>query len=201
MKRFTTAAVLFFVISMTLAASTVMAATVYSNLDFSDNNPSAGQVINNVSITDTGSQYSINMLLNGTPFAGTSYSVLMSSASDGVFLEPSYSLDANAYNEAGRRGTAVLKVSFSGTDYSSSNPGLSFFHSTTDKTLTWIIDKNILFSGANFWFAGQSYKTGDLNTIYSQTKVAATPIPSAAWLLGTGILGLVGLSRRRRSAA
>lgn len=32
------------------------------------------------------------------------------------------------------------------------------------------------------------------------SKVSAVPVPAAAWLMGSGLLGLAGLARRRRSA-
>jgi hypothetical protein len=30
------------------------------------------------------------------------------------------------------------------------------------------------------------------------TNVAAVPVPAAAWLFGSGLLGLIGVARRRR---
>jgi len=33
---------------------------------------------------------------------------------------------------------------------------------------------------------------------YTNTAVTPTPIPGAVWLLGSGLLGLVGLKRRMR---
>jgi hypothetical protein len=76
------------------------------------------------------------------------------------------------------------------------------------KTLEWKVkdgngSKHI---GNSFtWWAGpmlpgdhSAKKTYDLtNATLAPSNPTATPIPSAAWLLGSGIIGLVGLKRRR----
>jgi hypothetical protein len=43
--------------------------------------------------------------------------------------------------------------------------------------------------------------TFDGNTLSFTGESAAVPIPAAAWLFGSGLLGLLGISRRRRDAA
>lgn len=65
------------------------------------------------------------------------------------------------------------------------------------KTLEWWFkdghwDRNIgnLFTG---WAA-----TLHLDDCTPTKPVSATPIPSAAWLLGSGVLALIGLKRRNR---
>lgn len=40
--------------------------------------------------------------------------------------------------------------------------------------------------------------TGTAQVIAPQAKVTPTPIPAAAWLLGSGIMGLVGIRRKRQ---
>jgi hypothetical protein len=41
-----------------------------------------------------------------------------------------------------------------------------------------------------------------VTSVYSFTvgKFSAIPLPPAAWLLGSGLLGLIGTARRRRTA-
>jgi hypothetical protein len=39
---------------------------------------------------------------------------------------------------------------------------------------------------------------GELLTNFTPTQVNVVPIPAAAWLFGSGVVGLIGLSRRRK---
>lgn len=61
---------------------------------------------------------------------------------------------------------------------------------------------------ANFWSWGlDGYSVpidfGNLNGVSVSTKLkppAVVPVPAAAWLFGTALIGLFGLSRRRKAA-
>lgn len=54
-------------------------------------------------------------------------------------------------------------------------------------------------TGDGFWFLSTS---GDLTyNIASSGGTAPVPLPAAVWLLGSGLLGMAGIGRRRRNAA
>ena len=54
----------------------------------------------------------------------------------------------------------------------------------------------------NFYSGGQDQNSRGLNMLALAVRpgdVAAVPVPAAAWLLGSGLLGLIGVARRRPS--
>ena len=68
-------------------------------------------------------------------------------------------------------------------------------------TLEWRVKdgKGVKHIGNAFtWWAGTMRPgEGSAKRTYDLTNATITPIPSAAWLLGSGIIGLIGLKRRR----
>ena len=48
--------------------------------------------------------------------------------------------------------------------------------------------------GGENWLAGEIF----VDDVY--LGVAAVPVPAAAWLFGSGLVGLIGLARRRKAA-
>ncbi|MBI5576029.1 MAG: hypothetical protein HY896_06655 [Deltaproteobacteria bacterium] len=68
--------------------------------------------------------------------------------------------------------------------------------SANGSSLTWTIGKDQLAS--SFSWLGATFGTG--GTFYDKSSVAATPIPNAVWLFGSGVVALVGIKRRRRKA-
>ena len=80
---------------------------------------------------------------------------------------------------------------------------LDLFVSTSDPMLSAMIDAtntaSLFFTlpagmtGINVYDAGQM-TIDDLSWV----TTSAVPVPAAAWLFGSGLLGLVGISRRKR---
>jgi hypothetical protein len=68
------------------------------------------------------------------------------------------------------------------------------------KTLEWWFkdghwDRHI---GISFTGWAATLPLGDHHNVIETNHVSATPIPNAAWLLGSGVLALIGLKRRNR---
>jgi hypothetical protein len=54
---------------------------------------------------------------------------------------------------------------------------------------------------ANLYNSGCLYRNcGSLEFSISNATVSAVPVPAAAWLLGSGLLGLIGVARKRKAA-
>ena len=73
----------------------------------------------------------------------------------------------------------------------------AYERSGDSKTLEWKIKFFDGFPNAYYYLGATSMVNSTETTIKDTTDVAAVPIPSAVWLLGTGLIGLVGLKRRQ----
>ena len=200
MKNSTLFASLVLVVSMFFATASAFAVPTWSSYQNSTNYGALdGQQVNSVTISLTSdNKYNITMALGRAPVIGTTYSVLLGN-SPSVFSNPNYYVDATASSKY-----SSFAVSF-GAGNITNNSFLQFApYWDGNKTLSWMVSKNDLFGGNDFWFAGQSKPTYGLarkpDAIFSTTKVTATPIPGVAWLLGSGILGLMSLRRRSKDS-
>ena len=81
-----------------------------------------------------------------------------------------------------------------GTDYAFD--GVKF--ERNGKYLDWAIPKDQL--PDTFSWVAATFHSSTL-TLLDKSNAVTTPIPSAAWLLGSGIIGLIGLKRRRSNKA
>ncbi len=63
-----------------------------------------------------------------------------------------------------------------------------------DGGASWSGDTSVTLIGAN------SYAVGFINGTVLEVDVQVIPVPAAVWLFGSGLLGLVGIARRRKTA-
>jgi hypothetical protein len=54
--------------------------------------------------------------------------------------------------------------------------------------------------GANIWVDSTGFGAANPSFIGGSAQISAVPVPAAVWLFGSGLIGLVGIARRRRSA-
>ena len=81
-----------------------------------------------------------------------------------------------------------------------------FLESTAlDQRIFWFVPA----FGSDSLFASQKISTGDFNGIYEPgaggnlqigRRVSEVPVPAAVWLFGSGLLGLIGVARRKKAA-
>lgn len=90
-------------------------------------------------------------------------------------------------------GEVLTAASF--RDGSSLTPIVSEI-STDGKTLEWKIPLGLIDS-RTFSFYGETIRLGVHN---DRTDSATVPLPGAAWLLGSGVVALVGLKRRKNGS-
>ncbi len=68
-----------------------------------------------------------------------------------------------------------------------------------DNGANWLTDSNVASAGINAYTV--SFETGN-NIIQVDVQVIpAIPVPAAVWLFGSGLLGLVGIARRKALVA
>ena len=49
-------------------------------------------------------------------------------------------------------------------------------------------------------FYSETFEASPTNFFVDDVSISAVPVPAAAWLFGSGLLGLAGISRRKKAA-
>jgi hypothetical protein len=172
----------------------------------------------------------VEISINLTRLACVGYCVDGSIDHDPEFLlrDGSYLVGAVASNDNGGQGSTIA-WSVSGTRTSASslftNAGYPNIGDSVDIYVTFTLDNNYTEVGISYLAgsgtttsttklnirddldfvllrdndAGEQYQINSL-TFTSSAIPAAVPIPSALWLFGSGLLGLIGVAKRRGAA-
>lgn len=69
--------------------------------------------------------------------------------------------------------------------------------SSSDNGLTWSDAFSTYELAANTNMYNLTFSTGTVLSIDATPEVQAVPVPAAAWLFGTGLIGIVGVARRK----
>jgi hypothetical protein len=142
-----------------------------------------------------GISFDHTLSFNGTTDRGFNSTAVNATASEMAYLFLNELGNLSAFNTAGvaQAGSGLINsgpfANFQSAPYWS---GAEFpFTSTTDFDHAW------LFSNAN-GAQGSGFKND--NTRFYALAVAPVPVPGAVWLMGSAIVGLMGLNRKRAVA-
>lgn len=91
-----------------------------------------------------------------------------------------------------KSGQIITGQNFSG----SLGSALNFYDITTTSGHKSVISPYANATGDGYWFLSTS---GDLTYNVPYTNSSPVPLPPAVWLLGSGLLGMAGIARRRRA--
>lgn len=180
-----------------LASTPVVAAPLYSQWDsvnpmiidpLNDDAPS-GADITGIRYASVAGDHFFRMDVNGQiPLPGFTYTLYASNtpiSSEYIFSGTS-----------GINNTGIISFTKTFTNLTDSDDSTSRFRYTNNNTgsffLEWSLQDDTALNNI-FYLAG---KTSVGSTPIDTTSVAPTPIPGAAWLFVSGILGLIGIRRK-----
>jgi hypothetical protein len=178
------------------------------SVTYGDNDTDASSIVTNPPI-------SADYLFTGLPYGGTltdgsiTINTLGANSQVGFGNDDSMGDDAAIINDLYGSGSTTLGTV---ADTWSADS----FNSTYNFGLTLYSLDTSLYSGLDFQSVPPALNTTDFaifyieevdsqdNTIFLATgiisSITAVPIPGAFWLFGSGLLGLIGIARRRRTA-
>jgi hypothetical protein len=94
---------------------------------------------------------------------------------------------------------SLAAPAFGGTPGGNSTFSLGLFSDEGGSTPLYnLIGINNSVAGTLFTIDLNNDGTASVQTLANEASVTPTPIPAAAWLLGSGLMGLVGLRRRKQ---
>ena len=88
------------------------------------------------------------------------------------------------------------------TIWNTTNIGTVALGTNPSGTLPLITDTTVDLTNGDIGIGGSPMEAGPFggyNANFDMTTLTVVPIPAAAWLFGSGLLGLVGIARRRRN--
>ncbi len=125
--------------------------------------------------------------ISALPSTGLSFNALVTSIEINIagILFDTTPNDARAPANDGMI-TGILNAARNGFT-SSANPGLTlFFRTSGGSPFDWVVNDN-----------NGIVRSGSGTESYSVIQLTSVPVPAAIWLLGSGLIGLVGLRRRQ----
>lgn len=129
----------------------------------------------------------VGFWINSKPFQGASYP-------NSLVPFPLAGVDLIVSTDYSGTGGIPFLLNWEGSWQSKSDGGLMF--AQTGNILEWKINDTYL-NGPFDWWAATIMPGSSPATTYDMTAPITTPIPSAAWLLGSGVVALIGLRRRK----
>ncbi len=109
-----------------------------------------------------------------------------------------YTVSTNYFGDNRPGSSYTLDLYLNGTDvYSQAGSDGAAGSLAAPYTLTYTFTATSTSTVIGF---GQSQSQNGASPIIDNLTVSAVPLPASAWLLGSGVLGLLGLGRRRKAA-
>jgi hypothetical protein len=98
--------------------------------------------------------------------------------------------------------TTLLSGSFDSFSYTDDVDGLGtdiFFGQGPDTKACALICELGLADGTPFYFSGVTIESVNETVISTDFVNTVVPVPAAVWLFGSGLIGLIGIARRKKS--